>query len=160
MSSMITLLSSDAHTFEVPEEVAKEAGTIRSMLEDMDSSTDAIPIANVNGAILARVLQYAKYHVDAAKKNADDDDKPAKSAEEVAAWDAEFVDVDHATLFDIILAANYLNMGALLQLTCQTVARMIKGKSPEEIRTILNIKNDFTPEEEEQVRQENQWAFD
>jgi S-phase kinase-associated protein 1 len=28
---------------------------------------------------------------------------------------------------------------------------MIKGKSPEEIRKIFNIKNDFTPAEEEQV---------
>ena len=28
---------------------------------------------------------------------------------------------------------------------------MIKGKSPEEIRKTFNIKNDFTPAEEEQV---------
>ena len=29
---------------------------------------------------------------------------------------------------------------------------MIKGKTPEEIRKTFNIKNDFTPSEEEQVR--------
>ncbi|XP_026385081.1 SKP1-like protein 1B [Papaver somniferum] len=45
-------------------------------------------------------------------------------------------------------------------LTCQTVADMIKGKTPEEIRKTFNIKNDFTPEEEEEVRRENQWAFE
>ena len=28
---------------------------------------------------------------------------------------------------------------------------MIKGKTPEEIRKTFNIKNDFTPSEEEQV---------
>jgi len=28
---------------------------------------------------------------------------------------------------------------------------MIKGKTPEEIRKTFNIKNDFTPAEEEQV---------
>lgn len=37
---------------------------------------------------------------------------------------------------------------------------MIKGKTPDEIRKIFNIKNDFTPEEEEEVRRENQWAFE
>ena len=35
---------------------------------------------------------------------------------------------------------------------------MIKGKTPEEIRKTFNIKNDFTPEEEEEVRRENQWV--
>ena len=48
----------------------------------------------------------------------------------------------------------------MLDLTCMTVANMIKGKTPEEIRKTFNIKNDFTPEEEEEVRRENQWAFE
>ncbi|CAH2067499.1 unnamed protein product, partial [Thlaspi arvense] len=67
--------------------------------------------------------------------------------------DGESFEVDEA-------AANYLNIKNLLDLTCQTVADMIKGKTPEEIRTTFNIKNDFTPEEEEEVRRENQWAFE
>ena len=43
-------------------------------------------------------------------------------------------------------------------MTCKTVANMIKGKSPDEIRRTFNIKNDFTPEEEEQIRKENAWC--
>ena len=31
---------------------------------------------------------------------------------------------------------------------CKTVANMIKGKTPEQIRQTFNIVNDFTPEEE------------
>ncbi|KAK8601351.1 hypothetical protein V6N12_051188 [Hibiscus sabdariffa] len=57
-------------------------------------------------------------------------------------------------------AANYLNIKSLLDLTCQIVADIIKGKMPEEIRKTFNNKNDFTPEEEEEVRRENQWAFE
>ena len=33
-------------------------------------------------------------------------------------------------------------------LGCKTVANMIKGKTPEEIRQTFNIVNDFTAEEE------------
>lgn len=36
----------------------------------------------------------------------------------------------------------------------------VLGKTPEEIRRTFGIKNDFTPEEEEEVRRENMWAFD
>ena len=43
---------------------------------------------------------------------------------------------------------------------CKTVANMIKGKSPEEIRKLFNIVNDFTPEEEAQIKKENEWEED
>ena len=58
----------------------------------------------------------------------------------------------------ILQAANYLDIKALLDVGCKTVANMIKGKSPEEIRKTFNIQNDFTPEEEDQIRRENEWA--
>jgi len=35
---------------------------------------------------------------------------------------------------------------------------MIKGKSPEELRKLFNVENDFTPEEEEAIRKENAWV--
>lgn len=58
------------------------------------------------------------------------------------------------------MAANYLNIKGLLDITCKTVANMIKGKNPEEIRKTFNIENDFTPEEEEQIRKENEWVME
>ncbi|KAF8064669.1 SKP1B [Scenedesmus sp. PABB004] len=152
----VKLTSSDNQTFEVDEEIANESQTVKNMIEDTGTE-DIIPLPNVPGKILAKVIEYCKFHVEAAKKV---DDKPAKSEDDIKQWDTEFVKVDQATLFDLILAANYLNIKGLLDLTCQTVANMIKGKTPEEIRKTFNIKNDFTPEEEEEVRRENQWAFD
>merc|ERR1712032_1721049 len=63
-------------------------------------------------------------------------------------------------VIEIILAANYLDIKSLLDLTCAKVASMIKGKNTEEIRKQFNIVNDFTPEEEAQVREENRWCED
>ncbi|CAN6541489.1 unnamed protein product [Malus baccata var. baccata] len=152
-SKKITLKSSDGESFEVEEAVALESQTIKHMIED-DCADNGIPLPNVTSKILAKVIEYCKKHVDAAKP----DEKI--SEDDLKAWDQEFVKVDQATLFDLILAANYLNIKTLLDLTCQTVADMIKGKTPEEIRKTFNIKNDFTTEEEEEVRRENQWAFE
>jgi S-phase kinase-associated protein 1 len=68
--------------------------------------------------------------------------------------------VDQGTLFELILASNYLHIRSLLDVCCKTIAKMCKGKSPEEIRKTFNIKNDFTPEEEEQIKKENMCCED
>ncbi|KAJ8642295.1 hypothetical protein MRB53_018989 [Persea americana] len=160
----VTLKSSDGETFDVDEAVALESQTIKHMIED-DCADNGIPLPNVTSKILSKVIEYCKKHVEAQKaagedKKAAGEDKTKTVEEELKTWDADFVKVDQATLFDLILAANYLNIKSLLDLTCQTVADMIKGRTPEEIRKTFSIKNDFTPEEEEEVRRENQWAFE
>ncbi|XP_061367721.1 SKP1-like protein 1B isoform X2 [Gastrolobium bilobum] len=115
----ITLKSSDGEAFEVDEAVALESQTIKHMIED-DCADSGIPLPNVTSKILAKVIEYCKKHVEAANP----DEKP--SDEDLKTWDADFVKVDQATLFDLILAANYLNIKSLLDLTCQTVADMIR----------------------------------
>ncbi|CAN0879762.1 BAHD acyltransferase DCR [Linum grandiflorum] len=154
----ITLISSDDQTFEVDEAVAIESQTIKHMIED-DCAGGPIPLPNVDGKILAKVIEYCKKHIETPKSD-DDASTAVDDNKNIKEWDVDFAKVDHPTLFDLIQAANYLDIKGLLDLTCQTVAYMIKDKTPEEIRTFFNIKNDFTPEEEAEVRRENQWAFE
>jgi S-phase kinase-associated protein 1 len=68
--------------------------------------------------------------------------------------------MDKDEFYHLTLAANYLDIKPLLDLCCANIASMIKGKTPEEIRVNLDIVNDFTPEEEAQIRAENKWAED
>lgn len=75
-------------------------------------------------------------------------------------WFATFTDKDQSIIFELILAANYLDIQPLLDLCCAKVASLIKGKTPEEIRRTFNIVNDFTPEEEAQLLEENKWCED
>jgi hypothetical protein len=58
-----------------------------------------IPLPNVNSKILSKVIEYCKYHVEAAKPDAE----KVPSEEEKKAFDLEFVQVDQATLFELIL---------------------------------------------------------
>ena len=109
-------------------------------------------------SVLRRVISFCEHHV---REPMHDIEKPLKSsnmAEVVSEWDANFVKVEQDVLFELILAANYMDIKSLLDLTCAKVASMIKGKTPEQIRQTFNITNDFTPEEEAQVREENKWC--
>ena len=60
-----------------------------------------IPLPNVSSKILAKVIEYCKYHVDAAKP----DQEKTPSEEEKKAFDTDFVQVDQATLFELILVS-------------------------------------------------------
>jgi len=156
----IKLQSADGYVVVVDRDVAKLSVTIKTMLEDLrvsEEDDEPIPLQNVNAATLKKVIQWCQYHKDDPPPPEDDLNKE-KRTDDIPSWDQEFLKVDQGTLFELILAANYLDIKGLLDVCCKTVANMIKGKSPEEIRKTFNIKNDFTPQEEEQIRKENEWC--
>ena len=118
---------------------------------------EVIPLPNVSSGIFKKVIAWCAHHKNDPAP-AEDDENREKVTDDIASWDMEFLKVDQGTLFEIILVANYLDIKGLLDISCKTVANMIKGKQPDEIRKTFNIKNDFTLDEEEQVRKENEWC--
>lgn len=55
-------------------------------------------------------------------------------------WDAVFIDKigeNRQQLYDLILAANYMDVKSLLHLGCAKVASLIKGQPLEKIKDIL-----------------------
>jgi len=119
-SKKIILKSYEGETFEIEEAVAVQSQTIKLLIDDDCANDTGIPVSNVTSKILAMVIEYCKKHVDVV------------SSDELRKWDAEFVQVDQDTLFNLISAANYLNIKSLLDLTCMTAADNIKHKIPEE----------------------------
>ena len=147
-------------------------------------STVEIPLPNVSKDILAKVILFCTHYVDAVPSTAGDGDgkvkvkvaaaaaavptaESAKRANvkdfakrtkiEMTPWDLEFCDVPQETLLKLIAAANYLHIDKLLNVVCQSFASLIEGKTPEQIRQQFHLKNDFTPEEQEQIAKQNPW---
>lgn len=152
--------------FLVSREAARMSGLIKDLLEDQPEGEAVIPVPNVSGRTLRYVLEYIEHH---HNNRAEPIEKPLKTRidDVISAWDKAFLFTDlvknhdekqHETLIDVIMAANFLNIKDLLDLTCACVASMLKGKSPEQIRALFNIENDFTPEEEQKITEENHWC--
>jgi len=154
----IRLETSDNQVHDVPRKIAEMSVTIRNMLEDADDDGDAVvPLMNVTSKILEKVIVYCEHYSEHPELIGDKDEKQLDNFTE---WDKKFCEVDQATLFELILAANFLDIKPLLDLTCKKIASMIRGKSPDEIRKTFCIKNDFTKDEEEQISKENEWCMD
>jgi len=161
VTDYITLVSNDGVPLKVDVEVATRSMLIKNMIEDLGGAAGTeVPIPNVNESVLKKVIEWCEHHKGDPPATADDDSDSRKKTTDIEEWDQKFMQVDQEMLFEIILASNYLDIKPLLDVGCKTVANMIKGKSPEEIRKTFNITNDFTPEEEDQIRRENEWAED
>ncbi|GLJ19919.1 hypothetical protein SUGI_0360870 [Cryptomeria japonica] len=151
----VILRSSDNVDFHVEYEEALQMDSIKLFIEDPDvDRTLPVKFSNekVTGPILEKIIEYIKYHLEA--------NKSGKPEEDLKKWDTKFVNVNERILFELTMAAKFLNVSNLLDLLCKTVADKIKDLSPEQIRELYGIRNDFTPEEEDQIRRENEWAFD
>ncbi|KAJ9066632.1 hypothetical protein DSO57_1007706 [Entomophthora muscae] len=156
--TLIKLKSSEGTEFSVERNIIERSVLIRNILEDLGESDTPLPLPNVSASVLTKVLEYCTQHKE-DPLNVPEDSQD-KVLEEIEPWDVEFCKVDQGTLFDLLLAANYLDIKQLLDLICKVIANMIKGKTPEQIRQTFNIENDFTPEEEERNRRENAWVDD
>eukprot|EP01033_Poteriospumella_lacustris_P005023 gene5023-3586_t len=159
-SKTVHLVSQEGESFDVPVAVANMSVLVKTMIDEDhdDEEAQEIPLPNVKSSILAKVIEYAQHYISEPMYEIEKPLKSANMKDVVQEWYANFVAVDQDVLFELILAANYMDIKPLLDLTCATVASLIKGKNAEEIRKQFNIVNDFTPEEEAQVREENKWV--
>uniref|UniRef100_I1PYW9 SKP1-like protein n=2 Tax=Oryza glaberrima TaxID=4538 RepID=I1PYW9_ORYGL len=155
---MIKVISSDGEAFEMTEAAASMSRILLHMIEDgcTGAGGAGITLPNVAGSALAKVIEYCTKHAIAA---AEGSSSSRKAKEELKKFDVEFMEVGIDMLYDLIMAANFMGVEGLLSLAAQRTAELIKGKSPEQIREMFGIKNDHTPEEEEQIRKEYEWAF-
>jgi len=67
-----------------------------------EDEEEAVPLPNVNSAILKKVIQWATYHKDDPPPPEDDENKE-KRTDDISSWDADFLKVDQGTLFELIL---------------------------------------------------------
>jgi S-phase kinase-associated protein 1 len=146
---LVHLMTCDRHTHEVDEVVWGECTTLKNLLEDIDEHDQVLPLPNVASTDLTRIIDFYK-----ERASVDQDSQSIK------VWEIEYVTQFTPTeMCGLMLAANYLAAEKCLAALARGVAASIQGKRPEEIRVLLNITNDFTPEEEEAIKKETAWAF-
>ncbi|PSS34308.1 SKP1-like protein [Actinidia chinensis var. chinensis] len=141
MKSYIWVQTADGSIQQVEEEVAMFCPMIcREVLQQtgMGSSKNyAISLPQrVNPAIFGLILDYCRFH-----------QVPGRSNKERKIFDEKFVRLDTNKLCELASAADSLQLRPLVDLTSRALARMIEGRTPEEVREIFNIPDDLTEEE-------------
>jgi len=163
----VTLVARDGATITVSErDLLHASNFLRSAFAET-SNNRIVHCVKLNGQQLEQLREFLQ--APGRERNADGLLVPvhgAGSTDASRAFVANWLQgmenpADHmAQIFQVILAANYLDIPDLIDAACLKIAHLIKGKTPQQIRDMFNIANDFTPEEEEEVKRQNAWAFE
>ncbi|KAL0246427.1 hypothetical protein GEMRC1_007639 [Eukaryota sp. GEM-RC1] len=148
----LTLISGDGQKFDVDSSVGELCGYIRNIV---DASGDTeIPVPGVCNVYMKRALDFAHFH--AKVSNSPD----SVTDDEIISWNRKFIiDVDLETVFQTLLAGNFLGMPALIDLCCKTIANLASDKTPEQLREQFNIPQDFDTKELESLKAEFNTIF-
>lgn len=177
----IKLVSCDGEQFVVNAKAAIISDLIKNMVnesQDGDDEDQEIPLPNVNSSVLAKVILFMQHHLEHPMDEIEkvgplafelrraihlfSPSQPMKETDLtklVGPFFAGFIcEQKTQDLFDILLAANYLDCKPLLDLGSARIASIVKTNSVEDIRKILDITNDFTPEEEAKAIEQHGWV--
>lgn len=147
MSKPLTLTSSDGIKVTIDEKSASRSTVIKGLLQDFQEDRE-IPMPEVRGDVLKKVVEYLIHYRDSEPREIPKPLPSANLVEVTDEWDVTFINaIDLDTTFDVINAANYMDIKPLLDLACAKVASVMKGKTAEEIRNMFNIECDLTEEE-------------
>jgi S-phase kinase-associated protein 1 len=141
-NATITLRSKEGVANQLPKRDAMLSNLVKTSVEQ-DSEATEIPVPSVRQDILRRVVEYLRHH---QGKEPPLPEKPlrSKNMKETCAghpWDADFIDaiaVKRQDLYDLILAANYMDIKSLLHLGCAKVASLVRGVPLDQIKRVLD----------------------
>ncbi|RWS07173.1 hypothetical protein B4U79_11238 [Dinothrombium tinctorium] len=165
--SSILIESSDGKRFDIKIEIAKSFGAFKTMLDfnigEENSSNEPITLKEVDSFTLSKIIEWSERHLHDPRTQCDYEKHNHNDEEyedlEIDAWDENFLkNLTHNQLFEVIKAANFLDLKFLFDVSCEVAAQLIKGKNTEQIRELFGEVNDLTPEEEENIRKEFSWC--
>ncbi|CAA0830682.1 SKP1-like protein 21 [Striga hermonthica] len=139
LKAYVWLQTSDGSIQQVEQEVAMLCPFICREIRSGMGSSKNYPISlpsRVNPPTLSLIFDYCRFH-----------QVPGRSNKERKTFDEKFVRMCTKRLCELTSAADSLHLRPLVDLTSRSLARVIEGKSPEEIREIFHLPDDLTEEE-------------
>lgn len=138
---VMNLVSKEGKSFEVVKKNAMVSVLVAVAVGQDPNLTD-FNVSQVRSEILDIVIEYMNQH---EGLEPDVVEKPISSTrmKDIAEpWDAAWIDKigdSNQNLYDLIMAAYYMDIKGLLHLTCAKVASIIKGQPQEKLKEILAV---------------------
>lgn len=172
----------DGTIMEAPIDAIKHCTTLKDAIEQIEHDEEdmVFPIMeeNITKEQMEKIIEFCIYYNEVEDKNKFLPPKPMikRMSEYSNDWLKSFIKVDEIYdehnydlekdlkyrdfVFPLMNAANFLACEPLVEICAAASAEMLRGKPQDHMRKIFEVEDDHTPEELEQIRQENAWLYE
>ena len=131
MAGILKLQSKDGEMFDVEMNAACQSKVLKDMLtatSDTEDDAEPVKLSLISGVTLRKVIAWCRQHQNDTP--VEEDDLLGTAERRIAnidPWDTEFLQVEKGILFEIILAANFLQIE--VRLSVGAVCRFVYAES-------------------------------
>ena len=126
LDAEIQISSSDGKIISISKKAANRSGILKGMMEDFPDEL-SFPMKTIKGNILEKIKNYLMHYKDEEPKEIEIPLKSNNFSECVNNWDFNFLGSDIDTIFDLLEAANYLDIKPLHELVSAFLGANIRG---------------------------------
>ena len=155
-NNLVKLITTDNHEVLVEKQVIIQSKLIRNMLDDLEVPELVVTLPEITLETIKIVLKYLELH----KNDVISDVKVEKLLRDVEQRDVDLLkppNITYTLLYEVIKAANFLDIHPLLDVSCRLVAIGIKGKNVHEMRQELEIPKEHWRSDEEIAQMEEEY---
>mmetsp|Transcript_61206 Transcript_61206/g.144068 ORF Transcript_61206/g.144068 Transcript_61206/m.144068 type:complete len:153 (+) Transcript_61206:481-939(+) len=142
---IVALVSQDNETLFVELEIACISKTINSIASDFSfdyEKTIYIPLHNINTRTLIKVIEFCRHEFEISKRENFSNLKSLPIEEQTARqknWKTGFFRISDSNLFQLTMAAAFLEIESLLDHSTKIIARKLSKKDIFQIKKNFNI---------------------
>ncbi|KAH7696058.1 E3 ubiquitin ligase complex SCF subunit sconC [Aphelenchoides avenae] len=164
VSPKVVCVTSDGEKIPVDIEALRLSHTFDTMYRDLGLEEHAdfpgeFQVKNVEARVFNKVVEWCQEHKGQPDPVIEQDPNTRERKWfTFSDYEKKFFEVPVEELEELVMAANYLDVKSLYYYGCQSIAALIKGKSPDEIRALFGLEDDLTGEEKAEIRKQNPWC--
>ena len=122
----IQISSCEGNIYKISKKAAMRSGIIKGMIEDFPDDI-SFPMKSIKGNILEKIKEYLMHYKDEEPQKIEIPLKSNNFSECINNWDFNFLGNDIDIIFDLLEAANYMDIKPLHELVSAYLGSNIRG---------------------------------
>lgn len=129
-------------------------------MEAIELQPKTAPEEKITEPVFKNVMEYCDHYANPGESEYTEEEPDNKQykprMKELQDWDKDFF--NKFSIQDVLymsVAADFLGMERLYEVSCEFVALKVEGKNEVELRKMFGVENDFTEEELKKIKEEN-----